>query len=203
MSGIDAIIFDLGNVLVQYDETVTIRDFSARTGKTPSVIEQYLRITPHVTELALGKVTARRFYRTVAGDLGFAGDYDEFGAVWSKGLTAIEPMIELAAGLATRLPRVIVSNTNSIHMDYITEHFPVVREFDAQILSYEVGLLKPDRAIFELTLRQCGLEAQRSLFVDDMQANVDGARAVGMQAVQFENAEQVRQELTKRGILSI
>ena len=88
-------------------------------------------------------------------------------------------------------------------MQYINERFPLLQEFDAQILSHEVGLLKPDPAIFELTLRHCGLEADRTLFIDDLRANVEAARALGMSAIQFESAEQIRAELTNRGVLSI
>jgi putative hydrolase of the HAD superfamily len=203
MKGLQAIVFDAGNVLINYDEALLLRNIAARAGKTTAEVERYVRGTPHVTELALGKLTGRQFYRIVARDLGFAGNYDEFAAVWCEVLTPIEPMMKLAAQLATRLPRVLLSNTNAIHMQYVTEHFPVLAEFDAQILSHEVGLLKPDPAIFELTLRQGGLEAERTFFVDDLRQNVDAARAVGMQAVQFESAEQVRRELTKLGVLTI
>ena len=65
------------------------------------------------------------------------------------------------------------------------------------------GLLKPDRAIYELTLRQSGLEAERTLFIDDLRANVEGALAVGMRAIVFVDAAQVRQELTKHGVMPI
>jgi putative hydrolase of the HAD superfamily len=203
VSGIDAVVFDLGNVLLRFDDTIARDRMAVRTGKTAGEIETYFRSTPHATHLALGKITGQRFYRTVSKDLGFDGDYEEFAAIWSEIFTPIEPMLDLAAGLATRLPRVILSNTNAIHMRYVLEHFPILQDFDAQILSHEVGLLKPDRAIYELTLRQCGLEAGRALFVDDLRANVEGALAVGMQAIQFADAAQVRQELTKHGVMPI
>ena len=203
MSGLDAVIFDLGNVLLRFDDTIARDRMAARTGKTAGEIETYFRGTPHVTHLALGKMTGQRFYRTVSKDLGFDGDYGEFAAIWSEIFTPIEPMLELAAGLATRLPRILLSNTNVIHMRYILDRFPVLQDFDAQILSYEVGLLKPDRAIYELTLRQCGLEAGRTLFIDDLRANVEGALAVGMRAIPFVDSAQVRQELTKHGVMPI
>ena len=112
-------------------------------------------------------------------------------------------MLELAASLATRLPRILLSNTNAIHMDYVLKQFPMLQEFDAQIYSHEIGLLKPDRAIYALALRRSGLEAGRTLFIDDLHVNVEGARTVGLQAIQFEHIGQVRQELTKLGVPSI
>jgi HAD superfamily hydrolase (TIGR01509 family) len=203
MSDIDAVIFDLGNVLLKFDETIARDRLAARTGKTPQEIETYFRTTPHATHLALGKITGQRFYRTVAKDLGFEGDYEEFAWIWSDIFEPIEPMLDLAESLATRLPRVLLSNTNAIHVKHIVKRFPMLVEFDDQVLSHEVGLLKPDRAIYELALKRCGLEAGRTLFIDDIHANVEGARAVGMLGLQFADAGQVRQELTKLGVASI
>ena len=92
---------------------------------------------------------------------------------------------------------------NALHIEYIFEHYPFIQEFDAHVLSHEVGLLKPDAAIYRLTLDRCGLEAERTLFVDDILANVEGARAVGMHAIVFDSADQVRQELTNFGVSPI
>ena len=176
MSGIDAIIFDLGGVLVYVDEARALERFAARTRRTAVDIGDYLRRTPHAMEFGLGKLTRRQFYRVVAKELDFDGGFEEFAQIWSEVFAPIEPMIALAESFKTRLPRVILSNTNPLHIDYIIEHYPWINEFDAQILSHEVGLLKPDPAIYELTLRRCGLEAARVVFIDDLAANVESAR---------------------------
>ena len=115
----------------------------------------------------------------------------------------LEPMMELAAQLATRLSRVALSNTNAIHMQYIHEHFPLFQEFDAEILSHEVGLLKPDESIYRLALKKAGLIAEQAVFIDDLSANVDGARRVGLHAIHHQNVETTRAELTKLGVTPI
>ena len=203
MSGIDAIIFDLGGVLVNVDEARALERFAARTRRPAAEISDYVRRTPYVTEFALGKLTRRQFYRVLAKDLKFDGGFEEFAQIWSEIFSPIEPMVALAEGLKTRLPRVILSNTNPLHIDYIIQHYPWFNDFAAQVLSYEVGLLKPDAAIYELTLRQCGLEAARAVFIDDLAANVEGARRVGIQGIQYQNVDQVRAELTKLGVTPI
>ena len=200
MSGVDAIVFDLGNVLLAFDDNIARDRMAARTGKSPAEIESYFRSKPHVMLLSLGKMPARQFYRTVAKDLGFDGDYEEFALIFSDIFSPIDPMLKLAAGLAQRVPRLILSNTNAIHMEFVLERFPVIQEFDDQILSHEVGLLKPDRAIYELAAKRSGFEVGRMLFIDDLHANVEGARGAGMRAVQFAGVEPLRQELTKLGV---
>lgn len=203
MSGVDAIIFDLGNVLINVDEARGAAQIAAHTDKTPTEIAQYFRATPYAVELSLGKLTKRQFYRTVAGDLGFRGDYDTFARAWADIFTPIEPMITLAQQLATRRPRLLLSNTNIIHIEWITARFPWLADFDALIYSHEVGLLKPDPAIYRLAVEQAGLPAQRLLFLDDLAVNVEAARRVGLQARQHVDPATTRAELTKLGLLTI
>jgi putative hydrolase of the HAD superfamily len=203
MNGIDAVIFDLGNVLITVDEARAMERMAARTGKTRQQIEQYLVGTPHALELALGKLSKKQFFRSVAKDLGFDGTYDEFALIWSDVFTLIEPMIALAESLKTRVPRLVLSNTNAIHMDYIFQHYTFLNDFDAHVFSHEVGLLKPDAAIYEYALKKYGLAAERTVFLDDLSANVEGARRVGMQAIHYQNPDQARAELTKLGVSPI
>jgi putative hydrolase of the HAD superfamily len=203
MNGVDAIIFDLGNVLLAYDESRAADRLAARTGKTRQEIDAYALSTPHVTELSIGKLSKMRFFHTVAKDLAFDGTYDEFALLWSDIFTPIEPMIAIAESLKTRVPRLVLSNTNAIHIDYVLEHYPFLRDFDAHVFSHEVGLLKPDAAIFEHALHKYGLTAGRTVFVDDMATNAEAARRVGLQAVHYQNPEQARAELTKLGVSPI
>jgi putative hydrolase of the HAD superfamily len=197
MNGIDAIIFDLGNVLLAFDESRAVERLAARTGKTRQQIDEYARGTPHVTELALGKVTKLRFFHTIAKDLAFDGTYEEFALMWSDIFTPIEPMIALAESLKNRLPRLILSNTNAIHMDYVFEHYPFLQDF------HEVGLLKPHPAIYRHAVSKYGLTAARTVFIDDIGANAEAARHAGLQAIHFQNSDQARAELTKLGVSPI
>jgi 2-haloacid dehalogenase len=88
-------------------------------------------------------------------------------------------------------------------MDHIFSQFPIVREVEGLVLSYEVGLLKPDPRIYEQALQRFGLRAERAVFIDDIPTNVDGARAAGLHGIHYQNPDQVRLELTKLGIAGI
>lgn len=203
MNGIDAVIFDLGNVLLAFDDSRGARRIAERTGKTPQQIEEYARGTPYITELSIGKLSKMRFFHTVAKDLAFDGTYDEFALMWSDIFTPIEPMVALAESLKTRVPRLVLSNTNAIHVDYVLEHYPFLNDFDAHVFSHEVGYLKPDAAIYQHALTKYGLTAARTVFLDDIASNAEAARRVGMQAIHYQNPDQARAELTKLGVSPI
>jgi putative hydrolase of the HAD superfamily len=203
MSNIEAIIFDLGNVLIAVDEQRMIERFCARAGKSQRELQDYIMATPFVNQLALGQLTGQRFFEIVAGDLGFDGGYDEFAEIWSDIFSPIEPMIELVGKLKGKLKRLALSNTNQIHMDFVFPRYPFLRDMDGVVLSHEVGLMKPDRRIYELALSRYGLTAARTVFVDDILANVEGARSVGMAGIHHRSAEATRAELTKLGVTPI
>jgi 2-haloacid dehalogenase len=81
------------------------------------------------------------------------------------------------------------------------ERFPFLRWFDGTVVSGFEGVAKPDARVFELLLARFGLEASKTLFVDDSRTNVEAAHAVGMQAIQFESPAQLREWLRGAGLL--
>lgn len=200
---IEAVVFDLGNVLIAVDETRALDRMAARTGKTLRELEGYVMLTPFVNQLARGELSSQRFFEIVRQDTGFDGDFAEFARIWSDIFAPIEPMIALAGRLKGRVTRLILSNTNAIHMDHIFAQFPIVRELEGLVLSHEVGLLKPDPRIYELTLQRFGLRAEHAVFIDDIPTNVDGARAAGLYGIHYQNPDQVRLELTNLGVAGI
>jgi putative hydrolase of the HAD superfamily len=200
---IAAVVFDLGNVLLPFDWDIAANRFCARVKCSRRELDDYIVTTPFVHQLEIGELDGAGFYRRLAADFGFTGDYAEFATIWSDIFTADEAMLALAARLKGRLPRFILSNTNPIHMEFICGRFPAIRDFDGHVLSHEVGALKPDRRIYEATLRRLGVTAGQVVFVDDIRANVEGARAVGMQAIQHRDAATTRAELTKLGLTGI
>lgn len=203
MSRIEAIVFDLGNVLLPFDWQKIVRGFSARTGRTEREIGDYFMATPFLTQLSTGLMEKGRFVEVVSRDLGFDGTYDEFALIWSDIFTRNEPMIELAEHLKGKMPRVLLSNTNAIHMDFVLSRYPFLNDFEGLILSHEVGYEKPDRRIYEVTLERFGFKAKRTVFVDDILTNIEAARALGWGGVHHLANEKTLEELTKLGVLPI
>ena len=95
----------------------------------------------------------------------------------------------------------ILSNTNPIHFHMIRANYPLLRHFDHCVLSYEVGALKPSAKIFQAAVAHAGCDAGECFFTDDLAMNVEAARKHGMDAVQFQSAAQLEEELKARGLL--
>jgi HAD superfamily hydrolase (TIGR01509 family) len=82
---------------------------------------------------------------------------------------------------------------------HVRQTFTWLDQFDHLTFSADVSLIKPDAAIYEHSLRGVGVAASEALFVDDKEHNVQGARAVGMQAIRFQSVEQLSKDLGRLG----
>jgi len=98
-------------------------------------------------------------------------------------------------------PVYCITNFSVDKLDRARERFEELNAFDGIAISGEVRFLKPDAAIYRCLLDEHGLRAEDTLFIDDVQTNVEGARAVGMHAVRFVDSNTLRSDLTGYGIL--
>jgi putative hydrolase of the HAD superfamily len=95
---------------------------------------------------------------------------------------------------------VLLSNTNHIHYTMLRERYPILRHFDGYCLSHEVGAMKPEAKIYRRALELAECEPHECFFTDDVSEYVEGAKRMGIDAVQFESAGQIANELRARGI---
>ena len=202
-SSIDTIIFDLGNVLLPFDWGIARKRMCARTGCSRREVEDYFVQTPFLAQLEIGQLTAQRFFEIVAPDLRFRGSQAEFDEIFSNIFTTDDAMLGLTQTLKGAYRRFVLSNTIPQHIEFAFTKYPVLRDFDGHILSYAVGLMKPDRRIYELTVQQYGIDVARAVFIDDLPANIAGARAIGLQAIHHKSFAKTRRELTRLGIPNI
>ncbi|MBZ5652650.1 MAG: HAD family phosphatase [Acidobacteriia bacterium] len=93
----------------------------------------------------------------------------------------------------------LLSNMPHDMIRHVRQQFAWLEHFDHQTFSAEVELIKPDGAIYEHSLRGVGVAASEALFVDDKEPNIQGARAVGMRAIQLRSMEQFGSDLEELG----
>ena len=96
----------------------------------------------------------------------------------------------------------LFSNTNEMHWRWFADgRYALIPDvFEQRVLSHEVGAIKPDAAIFQAAIQRAGVAPEEIFFMDDMPGHVAGARALGIDAVQFTDALALLAELRSRGI---
>jgi HAD superfamily hydrolase (TIGR01509 family) len=126
-------------------------------------------------------------------------DFLELFLSWPRGL--FPGAEELVASLAPGVATACLSNTNELHWNEQQDAQVLHRLFETRFLSHELGLVKPDREIFDHVLSDLGLSGREVLFLDDNEINVDSAREVGLDAQVVKGVGAVRALLSERGLL--
>jgi len=199
---IKTILFDLGNVIIPFDFRRAFTKLQPLCSYPATEIPGRIRGTDLISRFESGRIGEEQFVEEFSAVLDIRITYDEFRDLWTS-IFLPEPLIEesLLANLRSRHRLMILSNTNPIHFHMIQANYPLLRHFDHNVLSYEVGALKPAGEIFEHAIAQAGGAAGECFFTDDLAPNVEAARKHGMDAVQFQSAAQLETELRARSLL--
>lgn len=196
-----ALIFDLGKTLVHFDFQ---RGYRALEGLCPhpaAEIPRRLAGTGLVERFETGLVEPHDFVTQMASVLELRVDYQRFCQIWGSIFADTLVPDSMLAALHARYRMVLLSNTNAIHFEFIRARYAtLLRHFDACVLSYEVKSMKPHAGIYRAAIEKAGCPAAECFYTDDIADYVAGARALGIDAVQFHNAAQLERDLLARGI---
>ena len=117
--------------------------------------------------------------------LGFQGDLEGIEKEYLDTLELNEGFHEFAAAAAKQYKLAILSNDASRWSRYIREKFGINPYFDVINISGDLKMRKPDRRVFELTMRQLGVSASDCIYIDDRRKNLGAAQELGMDTVLF------------------
>ena len=139
----NAVIFDLGKVLVDFDYGIAGRRIAARGRVSAEAVQELIDHSPLLFRFETGQVSQEQFFAEVRAATGFRGTIEEFSEFFADIFTTIEPMVKLNAELRQRgIPTCIFSNTNELAISHIRSRFPFFSQFNDYILSYEHGAMK-------------------------------------------------------------
>lgn len=197
---IKAVIFDLGNVLVNYDVEKAAKRFSAASGLTPQEIWKRFFLSKFEQAYTRGELSTREFHKIACKTLGVRIPLVTFSHYWNDIFWENPGMEKLLARIKRRYPLYLISNTNALHFNYIKKHFSLLRHFDRKFPSHEVKARKPDTRIFRRVLKKIGLRPDETVFIDDMRSFIAGARKVGMKTIHFKGRPALLKSLRKLAI---
>ena len=195
---IKAIIFDLGGVLLRTADFTPRDQLATRLGMSRYELEEFIFGGESGRQAQSGEIAVQQHWENLRRQINYSPQ--EFKALLDEFFAQDEmdqTMMDYVRRLHQNYKTALLSNAWDDLRQVIAERWHFEDVFDAMIISAEVGLVKPDPRIFRLALERLGVEAEQAIFVDDMQRNVEGAKAVGLQAIQFQTSKQMRFDLEK------
>ena len=201
MPGVEVVFLDLGNVLVFHDDDVLCRRLSEHGGAPPEVIrERLLALWDPSNRGTLAGEQLRRAISQASGATTVM-DAQAFFALWTCYFRIHQEVLPMVEALLSRAKVALISNTNEMQWHFLRPQLPLFDRFSALVLSYELGLAKPDPEIFRTALRQVGSPPPHACaFFDDVPAFVEAACARGMHGQVFTDAANFRVQLARLGL---
>jgi glucose-1-phosphatase len=198
---IDAVIFDLGGVILNLDYNLTVNQFEKHIlnldrnlffGKKDQL--------PFFSSYEVGKTNTEQFIKEFNYYYNKEFNYEDFKSYWNAMILDMpESRINLIKSLRSRGIKVfLLSNINHLHELAVQERFEEIGErrdflsiFDKGYYSHHMGLRKPTLEIFKYVVDEQNLNPARTLFIDDSIHHVEGARKLGINAVHLPDGKKI------------
>jgi FMN phosphatase YigB (HAD superfamily) len=194
----DAVILDLGNVLAFHDNERLFTEMARAFHTTRDELRARLEggLWDRVNR---GLVPGDALRVELVARLGHSLTAAAWFELWNCHFTLHEEMVRDVERLVGRVRLVLLSNTHDQHVAWLRPRLPVLERFDALVLSYEVGAVKPERRIYERALAAAAVPPERAVFFDDVPRYAEAAAQVGLHGRVFTTAARFREDLHALG----
>jgi HAD superfamily hydrolase (TIGR01549 family) len=199
----DALLFDLGRVVLDIDFSKVVACWAGHAGCEPAHLAgRFSWRDEFYQRHEKGEISDAEFFAALRALLGVELSDAQFLEGWNNIFAGEIPGIApLLARAAQHLPLYAFSNTNGAHVEHFLQTYAdLLGHFREIFLSSAIGLRKPDAAAYDHVVNAIGVPASRIVFFDDLAENVEGARARGLLAVHVQSSADVAAALDALGI---
>lgn len=188
------ILFDLGKVVLPFNIRIATQAFAKECSLPSEEIVRRVMGNSLDWDFETGKISPEEFYEEVERRIGLNVTYDRFVELWNDIFSENQKVSEMVRRLKEKYLVAIISNTNKLHFDFAYRKFPIVREVGHFILSYQLGVRKPDPKIYQIALERFHVTPQKTIYIDDLEPFVNKARTLGLYGVHFKDENQLEVE---------
>lgn len=199
---IENVIFDIGGVILHVDFMPAVKAFAVESGLNPERVIQEVFEGPELKKYDRGHIGADEFFRALRARLRVRMDETRMRQLWDDIFRENTPVADLIRSWHGKRPMFLISNTCQSHVEQFEGQFDLFGLFDDRVYSCDVGLLKPQIEIYELALKQFGVEASKTVFIDDKPENVEGAQKAGLHAIHFTDHAKFLEQMGVLGMLT-
>lgn len=198
----ECIVFDLGNTLIRFDHNISAKKLANLFRLESKKIYDTFFDSEITRSFESGLISPKEFHKRASALLRVKLPYKDFTGIWNDIFWEDAGMCALARELKKSYKLFLLSNINRLHFEYIRRKFDIIDIFDELILSFAVGAIKPDRAIYEDVVRRAGGDRHSLLYIDDREDLIKEATSMGIDSIRFENdVEQLRKAMKEKGVL--
>ncbi len=198
---IKAIIFDFGRVVGFFDHRLTANRLAPFTDLSPDSLHALLFASEFEDAYESGRITTEAFIGQAIEQGRLRCTRARMACAWADIFAPNWSVMEMVPRLRGRYRLLLGSNTNELHtMQFSRQFAETFAHFDHLVYSFEIGIRKPAAGFFEHCLRLAGSTPEESVFIDDMPANVEGAKKCGLHGIHYVRTEQLCSELHTLGV---
>lgn len=190
------IVFDLGNVLLDFDPENYL-DELGYSGELKLKLKEEIFETEEWLQLDRGTISQEQAVEKwqqrnpeISDEIAVVMDE------WEQILTLKEDSLQILKSLTEKKYNLyILSNFHQQAFDYVSSKYDFFKYFDGRVISADIHLIKPETEIYDHLLNKFNLKAEETLFVDDSKANIEAALKRGIRVIHFKDAESLHREL--------
>jgi putative hydrolase of the HAD superfamily len=199
---IRAVISDLGQVLLWFDNDIFIRKLAAHGDLSVEEIKEAAHWNMDlITAFDKGGISPREFYERIVKAVGARMSREEFFAIYNDIFWLNARTLEVLKRVKPTCSKLLLlSNTDPERFGFVRKRFSQILIFDDYVLSYELGLVKPEPGIYREALRRAGCAADECVFIDDLPENVEAAVSLGAKGVVYAPTTDLAAELARLGL---
>jgi HAD superfamily hydrolase (TIGR01509 family) len=195
------VVFDMGNVLLHFSHERMCRQIASLCGQDAAEVRRWLFDEGWEHAFERGDITADEFHQRIEQRAGRLLDRQRLQSAAAEIFTLNEPLVPVLAQLRSAgLRLVLLSNTHEWHLEYVRGQFDVLNGFHELVVSFQVGAMKPEAAIYEAASAALHCAPHEAFYTDDIPAYVDMGRRFGWHAEVFQGVPELLRQLAHHGL---